>query len=483
MRITFSNLGAIKKTTLDLRPLTVIIGPNNSNKTYIAYSIYGLWQTVLNSPASALINSIEINETNTLFSAKIDNQSIDAFIGYFKDKAGWFSEYLDSFFQDSSKTLFRETKFNISITRKEIKDAIVKFVSAENQSLDRKFNYRYENNTIYGDVIENFRESKKTDSLEVHFIFTIVWGITHSIFSKPFPFPAERNALILTYKILETRRYRMLKLAQRTVRIIGNRDMFNYMFDKEPTKVEDDSSSNHLNFPQPIEDFLDFLADIEFETNSSEDREEKISFYEIAETIEKSIQSKNKTYFESTNLGGRELKVNIKKGLDIDLYNASSSIKQLAPLLLYLRYRAKEGDLLIIDEPEMNLHPESQAKLLEVLGMLVNAGVNVLLTTHSPYFMSHLNNLIAGDMNDEAIREKQAKSLYLEDSRAFLKPEDVSAYEMRQNKKGEQTLHDLHDKDYGIRWDTLSDVSADIQQKFFEIYERKEKSSNGEEEK
>lgn len=39
MKITFSNLGAIKKTTLDLRPLTVIIGPNNSNKTYIAYSI------------------------------------------------------------------------------------------------------------------------------------------------------------------------------------------------------------------------------------------------------------------------------------------------------------------------------------------------------------------------------------------------------------------------------------------------------------
>lgn len=31
MKITFSNLGAIKKTTLDLRPLTVIIGPNNSS--------------------------------------------------------------------------------------------------------------------------------------------------------------------------------------------------------------------------------------------------------------------------------------------------------------------------------------------------------------------------------------------------------------------------------------------------------------------
>jgi hypothetical protein len=32
-------------------------------------------------------------------------------------------------------------------------------------------------------------------------------------------------------------------------------------------------------------------------------------------------------------------------------------------------------------------------------------------------------------------------------------------------------LVSLHDPDYGIRWDTLSDVSVDIQQKFFQIYE------------
>jgi predicted ATPase len=46
MKIKFQNLGSIKKAELDLRPLTVIIGPNNSNKTYIAYSIYGLWKQI-----------------------------------------------------------------------------------------------------------------------------------------------------------------------------------------------------------------------------------------------------------------------------------------------------------------------------------------------------------------------------------------------------------------------------------------------------
>lgn len=33
-------------------------------------------------------------------------------------------------------------------------------------------------------------------------------------------------------------------------------------------------------------------------------------------------------------------------------------VKELSPLVLYLRYLARAGELLIIDEPEMNLHPE-----------------------------------------------------------------------------------------------------------------------------
>jgi hypothetical protein len=115
----------------------------------------------------------------------------------------------------------------------------------------------------------------------------------------------------------------------------------------------------------------------------------------------------------------------------------------------------------------MNLHPESQAKLLEVLAILVNLGVKVLLTTHSPYFMAHLNNLVSTKQTDKRALENQASALYIKDSRAFLSMDKVSAYEMKGNK-----LRSLKDEDYGIRWDTLSDVSAELQQKFFEIAEK-----------
>ena len=146
--------------------------------------------------------------------------------------------------------------------------------------------------------------------------------------------------------------------------------------------------------------------------------------------------------------------------------NVSFPTKHLTSLFLYLRYSANKNDFLVIDEPETNLHPESQAKLLEALCILVNLGVRVLLTTYSPYIMAHLNNLVNGNHQNPEILKRQSSSLYLQDERAFLPIDTVGAYEMKGNK-----LVSLKDPDYGIRWDTLSDVSVDIQQKFFQIYE------------
>ena len=68
--------------------------------------------------------------------------------------------------------------------------------------------------------------------------------------------------------------------------------------------------------------------------------------------------------------------------------------KELVPLVLYLRYLAEPDDLIVIDEPEMNLHPAAQVEIIEFLAMLVNAGLNVLITTHSPYIIDHISNLI-----------------------------------------------------------------------------------------
>jgi predicted ATP-dependent endonuclease of OLD family len=285
-----------------------------------------------------------------------------------------------------------------------------------------------------------------------------IFSVKQVLFYNTFPFPAERNAFINTYKILETKRYRILKQKQR--------ESFINSTSEEKFGLPQPLIAIDIRYPQPVEDFLDFLSEIELQEIPKINSSNKNEFQKLADEIEKQLQNKNKTNLKPTKLGGKEIKVLVKKGLEIDIYNASSSIKQLAPLLLYLRFRASKGDFLVIDEPEMNLHPESQAKLLESLAILVNLGVRILLTTHSPYVMAHLNNLVNGNHENHEILKRQSSSLYLQDERAFLPMDKVSAYEMKDNK-----LVSLNDPDYGIRWDTLSDVAVDIQQKFFEIYE------------
>lgn len=43
MRITIRNPGIIKnEASIDLKPLTIFIGPNNTGKTWLAYALFGI---------------------------------------------------------------------------------------------------------------------------------------------------------------------------------------------------------------------------------------------------------------------------------------------------------------------------------------------------------------------------------------------------------------------------------------------------------
>ena len=50
--------------------------------------------------------------------------------------------------------------------------------------------------------------------------------------------------------------------------------------------------------------------------------------------------------------------------------------------------------MLIIEEPEAHLHPGAQAAIALTLARLVRAGVRVIVTTHSYWFLQQLGNLI-----------------------------------------------------------------------------------------
>ena len=98
-----------------------------------------------------------------------------------------------------------------------------------------------------------------------------------------------------------------------------------------------------------------------------------------------------------------------KQEIDLPMYLASSSANQLTLLYLYFKYWAREkGNFLIIDEPEVNLHPENQLKLLDLLINFVNQSNNkVLIATHSPLLADAVNNYLYIDNLRQYYNDKQ----------------------------------------------------------------------------
>ncbi len=75
---------------------------------------------------------------------------------------------------------------------------------------------------------------------------------------------------------------------------------------------------------------------------------------------------------------------------------ASSGQQEIVWILNLLFYylALKKQVLFIIEEPESNLFPESQKWVVELISMVIGAGNALILTTHSPYVLGTVNNLL-----------------------------------------------------------------------------------------
>ena len=73
----------------------------------------------------------------------------------------------------------------------------------------------------------------------------------------------------------------------------------------------------------------------------------------------------------------------------VKMANLSNGVKSLSVLEYAIRNGAlKKGDFLILDEPEINLHPAWQVKYAKLLVELQKVlDLHILLTTHTPYFL------------------------------------------------------------------------------------------------
>lgn len=132
-------------------------------------------------------------------------------------------------------------------------------------------------------------------------------------------------------------------------------------------------------------------------------------------------------------------------GLDRDLpiLTSSSMVSELAPVALYLRHYVKPGDTLIIEEPESHLHPAMQAEFALHLVRLVHAGIRVIVTTHSEWVLDQFANLVRLAGLSEAERA-EVKREGLRGADAALSPDDVGFWLFKQNaKRGGSVVQEL----------------------------------------
>lgn len=109
---------------------------------------------------------------------------------------------------------------------------------------------------------------------------------------------------------------------------------------------------------------------------------------------------------------------------EIPLHRSSSTVSELAPFFLYLKYIVEPGSILIIEEPEAHLHPGNQRILAKILVKLIRRNVNIIITTHSEFLLDQLSNFIL--LSEVEVKNRIEKFQYTEED--FLRSDEISAY-------------------------------------------------------
>ncbi len=152
------------------------------------------------------------------------------------------------------------------------------------------------------------------------------------------------------------------------------------------------------------------------------------------------------------------------------LGEVSSMVAETAPMVLFLRDGVAPGDTLIVEEPEAHLHPAAQTEVASALARLVNAGVRVVVTTHSDWLLKEFGNLI----REGEFSEKNGRAVGEPAAQGRLRPEDVGVWLFRKGETGGGSTVDKipFDRVEGIEPSEYEDVAQALYNRSAELQDR-----------
>lgn len=434
MKIAIKNLGAIKQAEFTLGDLTIICGGNNTGKTYATYALFGFlsfWRDafsikVPDDDVLRLLNegNIELNINDYIHNAPM----------ILKNGCEAFTEKLPQVFASSEKH-FADSYFVMEIDSNDIQPS---------PTFER---------TMGSAKIQLFSISKKKDSSLVAIsllvekekvkipqdvisriigdaLKDIVFG---HLFPRPFIASAERTGAAIFRKELNFARNRLLEELGSMEKEINPFELLskvytdyalpvksNVDFTRQLEELAKKDSFIAKNHPEILNDFTDIIGGDYLVTKNDE-------LYYVPK--------------------GKRIKLTMDE--------SSSAVRSLLDIGFYLRHVALPGDLLMVDEPELNLHPDNQRRVARIFARLVNIGVKVFITTHSDYIIKELNTLIMLNQGGERLERMAEREGYRKTE--FLNPAKVRVY------IAEEALIKLDGAQRKTRCQTL--IPADIDNK------------------
>lgn len=446
MKIQIKELGAIKEATIDLdKKLTVFCGPNGTGKTYLSYVLYSL--TKLDN------KNIGVRLSDEMSKKLIEDNTIeipfefDAIWDFRNKEVESIKKNLWNLFaipESKSRDFFAKTEINFLETKAEFISKLNDlFIEEDLKIYDYNFHINKPHKStiikvsISENTIKNVDFFKFLDIILLSRVFSVL--AFYPIVSSTI-FPVERNSIYTFSNELSIRKNDALEHIQ----AINNKKDFN-LFDlvfKRTTR-----------YPQPIRDGLEVAEDLETVQKRNSD------YFEFATEIENELL-KGRVIINKD--GNVEFSSEKAPKVRLSFHQSSSIVKTLASLVIYLKYRATKNDLVIIDEPELNLHPDNQVKLARIFARLINNGLRLVISTHSDYIVREFNNLIMLSSDNANIRELANKYNYRKDE--FINLTDIGAYMFNyKNSKSKQTeIKSIKIDRNGFEVDTLDNTIDEL---------------------
>lgn len=445
--IVIENFGPLKKAEINIKPFTIFIGPNSCGKSFIAKLIHCLSLNPneniseigfkyifesfkkLNENNKKLMNELFLIVNNYLKTnptidssplqierTKIDNLIYEGIIDYLSEIL---SDMIKKDFIDDLKDLinFNENFFKIQIGTNELyfkKDnEKLKWTGDITICLDNDQIMRIKTVDKYFNINIESRVNEEWDSFDFLFLFYRRIGLEifkNILLESSFYIPAERSEIIMDKKLM--------------IRKIQNKS--------DVSKNQSEVMANLLNIDLSKKSvFYNLACELEEELSN------------ISINIDDSEMFNTVTYTQNNDNLSPEL--------------VSTSIHEISIFILYLKYVLKEGDLLIIEEPEAHLHPKNQRLLVKYFVKAINKGLKILITTHSDYIVAQVDNMI----NLKNMSENKFEDLnYSKED--ILNFEDINIYNFKGNSDTSFNADEIQIDSDGFIEDEFSKITNDL---------------------